>query len=48
MSLDVNAMIQDTEMENTECILCGTCIDVCPERVLFYSFSPQNRPKRPL
>jgi polyferredoxin len=48
MSLDVNAMVQREEMENTECILCGTCIDVCPKEVLSYSFSSQKRPDRPL
>ena len=39
MSLDVNDMVQREKMENTECILCGTCIDVCPEDVISYSFS---------
>jgi polyferredoxin len=43
MSLDVNAMVQREEMENTECILCGTCIDVCSDRVLCYSFSHQKK-----
>jgi len=46
--LDVNTMVQGEEMENTECILCGTCIDVCSEGVLSYSFSRQKRPERPL
>lgn len=48
MSLDVNAMVKGKEMENAECILCGTCIDACPEGVLGYSFSRQKRPERPL
>jgi ferredoxin-type protein NapH len=38
MSLDVNAMVQKQAMENTECILCGKCVDVCPEGVIKYSF----------
>jgi ferredoxin-type protein NapH len=39
MSLDVNDMVQQGAMENSECILCGTCIDVCPKNVIHYSFS---------
>ncbi len=39
MSLDVNAMVQERKMENSECILCGTCADVCPKDVIRYSFS---------
>lgn len=39
MSLDVNAMAQSGRMENTECILCGECSDVCPKNVICYSFS---------
>ena len=38
MSLDVNAMVQKHSMENTECILCGRCVEVCPKGVIEYSF----------
>lgn len=38
MSLDVYHMVQTGNMEHSECILCGTCIDVCPENVIDYSF----------
>ena len=38
MSLDVNAMVQSQNMENTECILCGNCVDTCPKGVIKYSF----------
>lgn len=38
MSLDVNAMVQAGAMENSECVLCGTCADVCPKKVIHYSF----------
>jgi polyferredoxin len=38
MSLDVNGMVREEKMENAECILCGTCIDVCPKRVISYAF----------
>jgi ferredoxin-type protein NapH len=39
MSLDVNGMVQLGKMENTECILCGTCVDNCAKKVIRYSFS---------
>lgn len=39
MSLDVNAMVQTENMENSECILCGTCVDNCRKSVIRYSFS---------
>jgi len=39
MSLDVNGMVQAGSMENSECILCGSCVDTCPQRVIRYSFS---------
>ena len=40
MSLDVNGMVQSGNMENAECILCGKCIDTCPEKVIHYAFKP--------
>lgn len=39
MSLDVNAMVQIEKMENSECILCGTCVDNCAQNAIRYSFS---------
>lgn len=39
MSLDVNAMVQIEEMEDLECILCGTCVDNCSKSAIRYSFS---------
>ena len=39
MSLDVNAMVQIKQMENLECILCGTCVDNCSKSAIRYSFS---------
>jgi ferredoxin-type protein NapH len=38
MSLDVNAMVQKGAMEHSECILCATCVDVCPKEVIHYTF----------
>jgi polyferredoxin len=39
MSLDVNSMVRDGRMEDSECILCGTCVDVCRQAVIGYTFS---------
>lgn len=39
MSLDVNAMVQKGHMENSECILCGLCVDNCKTKAILYSFS---------
>ena len=39
MSLDVNAMVQIGQMENSECVLCGTCVDNCARNAIQYSFS---------
>lgn len=37
MGLDVNIMVRQGRMENTECILCGCCVDVCQEQAIRYS-----------
>ncbi len=42
MSLDVNAMVQSQYMENSECILCGKCVDTCPKGVIKYSFGSRK------
>ena len=39
MSIDVRAMVASGSMEHTECVLCGTCVDTCPNGVVRYSFS---------
>ncbi len=39
MSLDVNGMVQRADMEDDECILCGTCVDGCPKGAIRFSFS---------
>jgi polyferredoxin len=39
MGLDVNAMVEAEQMEHSECILCGNCIDTCSKKVIRYSFS---------
>jgi ferredoxin-type protein NapH len=42
MSLEVNDMVQAREMENSECILCGSCVDNCPKGAIKYSFGRSN------
>ncbi len=39
MSLDVNPWCGVEEMENSECILCGTCVDNCSKSAIRFSFS---------
>lgn len=34
MSLDVNKMVKEGSMENSECILCYTCKDNCPKNAI--------------
>jgi polyferredoxin len=38
MSLEVSKAVQSGSMDNTECILCGTCVDNCPNGVIAYSW----------
>ncbi len=38
MSLDVNKMVRAELMENSECILCGTCVDNCGPSAIKFSF----------
>ncbi len=36
MSLKVNDKVQMGKMDDTECILCGACIDTCQKKVIRY------------
>jgi len=38
MSLEVNEMVKQGKIENSECILCGNCIVVCPQDAIKYAF----------
>jgi polyferredoxin len=38
MSLPVREMVNRNIMENTECILCGTCVDVCKQGAIKYEW----------
>lgn len=38
MSLDVYEMVQQNRLNNSECILCGECIDSCVKGAIYYRF----------
>jgi polyferredoxin len=38
MSLEVSRMVQVRQMEHSDCILCGNCIDACQKNVIAYRF----------
>lgn len=46
MSLPVQEMVKHRSMEDTECILCGTCIDVCKQGVIKYNWGKNNHQMR--
>lgn len=38
MGLDVKNMVKEDQMENTECILCASCADICSKNAISYGF----------
>ena len=38
MSLQTHEMVQRANMEDAECILCGTCVDGCSQKAIRFSF----------
>lgn len=42
MSLPVETMVNTNKMENTECILCGTCVDECKSKAIEFEFSTKS------
>lgn len=42
MSLDVHGMVRSGRMAASECILCGTCVDTCPQGVIGYAFQQET------
>jgi ferredoxin-type protein NapH len=42
MSLDIEQMVSNGSLENTECILCGECTGTCPKKVLHYTFGTRK------
>jgi ferredoxin-type protein NapH len=43
MSLPVEELVKRGNMENHECILCGTCVDACPKHVLAFRWGKGRR-----
>lgn len=39
MGLEVTKMVQRGAVEDTDCILCGECVEACPKKVIRYSLS---------
>ncbi|MHB1318977.1 MAG: 4Fe-4S binding protein [Anaerolineae bacterium] len=39
MSLEVEQMVARARMEDAECILCGSCVDGCPQKAIHYAFT---------
>jgi polyferredoxin len=39
MALDVMENVKNNKMKDTECILCGNCIDNCKQKVIKYSMT---------
>jgi len=42
MGLDVQALVRSASMEDAECVLCGNCVDICPNKTLRYTFSARR------
>jgi len=39
MALDVCLMVKNASLENTDCILCGVCVDACPTQAIRYALA---------
>jgi polyferredoxin len=48
MSLPVEKMVNQESMENSECILCGTCVDGCKEGSITYDWGKISQPAQHL
>ncbi len=47
MSLPVSRMVEAGNMESSDCILCGNCIDSCRKKVIAYRFGrPDGAPDK--
>jgi polyferredoxin len=42
MGLNVSHMVNNSAMDNLNCILCGECIEKCPKDSINYSFSAKD------
>ena len=38
MSLKVENLVKSNSMQDPECILCGSCVDICPKRVIRFAW----------
>ena len=43
MSLDVMTMVETVNVKNSECILCGECIDICSQKTISYTFKKNEK-----
>jgi ferredoxin-type protein NapH len=43
MSLPVEEMVKENQMEHSECILCGTCVDGCKSKAIDFEFNRNVR-----
>lgn len=43
MSLEVHRMVSRGEIDSSECILCGECVEVCSKKVIVFSFGQKNK-----
>ncbi len=39
MNIDVMENVKNGQMANSECILCGNCIEHCKQKVIWFSMS---------
>ena len=42
MGLNVSFMVNNSTMDNLNCILCGECIEKCPKEAINYSFTAED------
>lgn len=45
MSLEVAPMVAGDSMKNTECVMCGNCVDSCKRDAISYAFRRATSPK---
>ena len=45
LSTDANEMVRQEkmELEQTECILCGACVDTCPQGGIRYAWTEKKQ-----
>jgi ferredoxin-type protein NapH len=48
MSIDVMQQVRTGSIEDSDCILCGNCVDGCRSQAIHFSFTPPAPQSRPL